>query len=226
MQSGELDAASAYKIQPAPLKFRTSRCRPRSIWRTTLCARTTRPPRSSWTARRFIPIRSSTMPPILDAVAAHTDKASAFVAWLTGAGAGDLQTVLLRPADRSGDAPRLKQRRVLDALRRSSLRSSLLYPLAGLFVPVGAWRWKDPGHGGCRRDVARAHRDRDGRRRPARDADGAVRRAQPRRRERLWWQAVLLVSVLLPPLALGILLSLAFGSARFSARSSTASGSR
>jgi molybdate/tungstate transport system permease protein len=30
-------------------------------------------------------------------------------------------------------------------------------------------------------------------------------------RERLWWQAVLLVSVLLPPLALGILLSLAFG---------------
>jgi molybdate/tungstate transport system permease protein len=30
-------------------------------------------------------------------------------------------------------------------------------------------------------------------------------------RERLWWQGVLLISVLLPPLALGILLSLAFG---------------
>lgn len=29
--------------------------------------------------------------------------------------------------------------------------------------------------------------------------------------ERLWWQGVLLISVLLPPLALGILLSLAFG---------------
>ena len=29
--------------------------------------------------------------------------------------------------------------------------------------------------------------------------------------ERLWWQAVLLISVLLPPLALGILISLAFG---------------
>jgi molybdate/tungstate transport system permease protein len=30
-------------------------------------------------------------------------------------------------------------------------------------------------------------------------------------RERVWWQAVLLISVLLPPLALGVLLSLAFG---------------
>jgi molybdate/tungstate transport system permease protein len=30
-------------------------------------------------------------------------------------------------------------------------------------------------------------------------------------RERLWWQAVLLVPILLPPLALGILLTLAFG---------------
>ncbi len=36
-----------------------------------------------------------------------------------------------------------------------------------------------------------------------------VARAAPR--ERLWWQGVLLISVLLPPLALGILLSLAFG---------------
>jgi molybdate/tungstate transport system permease protein len=30
-------------------------------------------------------------------------------------------------------------------------------------------------------------------------------------RERLWWQAILLVPILLPPLALGILLTLAFG---------------
>ena len=29
--------------------------------------------------------------------------------------------------------------------------------------------------------------------------------------ERLWWQAILLISVLLPPLALGVLISLAFG---------------
>ena len=36
-----------------------------------------------------------------------------------------------------------------------------------------------------------------------------ITRARPR--ERLWWQALLLMSVLLPPLALGILLSLAFG---------------
>ena len=37
------------------------------------------------------------------------------------------------------------------------------------------------------------------------------------KRERLWWQAILLVSVLLPPLALGILLSLAFGPHAFGA---------
>ena len=36
-----------------------------------------------------------------------------------------------------------------------------------------------------------------------------IRRAPPR--ERLWWQGVLLVSILLPPIALGILISLAFG---------------
>ena len=36
-------------------------------------------------------------------------------------------------------------------------------------------------------------------------------------RERLWWQAILLISVLLPPLALGILLSLAFGPHAFGA---------
>jgi molybdate/tungstate transport system permease protein len=36
-----------------------------------------------------------------------------------------------------------------------------------------------------------------------------VARCAPR--ERIWWLAVLLISVLLPPLALGILLSLAFG---------------
>jgi molybdate/tungstate transport system permease protein len=30
-------------------------------------------------------------------------------------------------------------------------------------------------------------------------------------RERLWWQAVFLISILLPPLALGILLSITFG---------------
>jgi molybdate/tungstate transport system permease protein len=87
---------------------------------------------------------------------------------------------------------------------------ALLYPLAGLFARVGPWRWQG--------DVALA----------------AVRtslvltaiamivvvllgtpmalyvaRCSPR--ERIWWQAVLLVSVLSPPLALGILLSLAFG---------------
>ncbi len=40
----------------------------------------------------------------------------------------------------------------------------------------------------------------------------ALHIARAARRERLLWQAILLVSILVPPLALGILLSLAFGS--------------
>jgi molybdate/tungstate transport system permease protein len=87
---------------------------------------------------------------------------------------------------------------------------ALLYPLAGLLVPVGPWRFD------------------------AQAAAGAVRTSigltaiamivvvvagtpmayyvsRASRRERLIWQAILLVSVLLPPLALGILISLAFG---------------
>jgi molybdate/tungstate transport system permease protein len=87
---------------------------------------------------------------------------------------------------------------------------ALLYPLAGLFVPVGTWRWDST---------------------PTIDAvrvsigltivamvivvvlgtPMALYVARSSARERLWWQAVLLISVLLPPLALGILISLAFG---------------
>ena len=87
---------------------------------------------------------------------------------------------------------------------------ALLYPLAGILVPVGPWRWDE---------------------RTALDAIGvslglttlamgivivlgtpvALYVSRTSARERMWWQAVLLVSVLLPPLALGILLSLAFG---------------
>jgi molybdate/tungstate transport system permease protein len=90
---------------------------------------------------------------------------------------------------------------------------ALLYPFTGLLASIGPWRW-DP-------DVASP-------------TWASIRVslvltavamllvvvigtpvslyiARARMRERLWWQAILLVSILLPPLAIGILLSLAFG---------------
>ena len=92
---------------------------------------------------------------------------------------------------------------------------ALLYPLSGLFARVGSWRWDE--------DVAN----------PTLASIRVsllwtaaamlivlvvgtpvaiyVARAAPR--ERLWWQSILILSILLPPLALGILLSLAFGPA-------------
>ncbi|HTU69122.1 MAG TPA: ABC transporter permease subunit [Candidatus Baltobacteraceae bacterium] len=87
---------------------------------------------------------------------------------------------------------------------------ALLYPLAGLFARVGPWRW----------NLAAMLA-------PVRVSLGLTALAmlivvalgtpmahyiaRAPSRERIAWQAVLLISVLLPPLALGILLSLAFG---------------
>lgn len=87
----------------------------------------------------------------------------------------------------------------------------MLYPLAGLFVPVGPWRW---GDGASTFDAVRVSLVYTGIAMLVVVAAGTpmalyIARAAPR--ERLFWQAILLVSILLPPLALGILLSLAFG---------------
>ena len=92
---------------------------------------------------------------------------------------------------------------------------ALLYPLGALLAPVGPWRWD--------RDVAGPNLA------SIRvslsltalamgivllvGTPAAVYIARARTRERLWWQAVLLLSILLPPLAIGILLSIAFGPA-------------
>jgi molybdate/tungstate transport system permease protein len=87
----------------------------------------------------------------------------------------------------------------------------LLYPLAGLLVPVGAWRW---GDGSSTIDAVRVSLVLTGIAMVVVVAAGtpmALYVARAPAKERLWWQAILLVSVLLPPLALGILLSLAFG---------------
>ncbi|MBD5656283.1 MAG: ABC transporter permease subunit [Candidatus Eremiobacteraeota bacterium] len=88
---------------------------------------------------------------------------------------------------------------------------ALLYPLAGLFVPVGSWRW---GDGSSTFDAIRTSIVFTAIAMIVVVAFGtpvALHIARSSARERLWWQALLLISVLLPPLALGILISLAFG---------------
>jgi molybdate/tungstate transport system permease protein len=88
--------------------------------------------------------------------------------------------------------------------------AALLYPLVGLLVPVGPWRWDASSVGDAIRvslvltSIAMFVVVAFG-------TPMALYIARAATRERLWWQALLLVSVLLPPLALGILLSLAFG---------------
>jgi molybdate/tungstate transport system permease protein len=105
----------------------------------------------------------------------------------------------------------------LRSLRRNFRRAgallfaaALLYPLAGLVVPVGRWRWE----GAAAFDAIRVSLGLTAAAMLVVVAVGTpmalyITRTSPR--ERLVWQAILLVSVLLPPLALGILLSLAFG---------------
>ena len=86
----------------------------------------------------------------------------------------------------------------------------LLYPLAGLFVPVGQWHWDASTTASAVwvslgfTAVAMAIVVVLG-------TPMALYVARISTHERMWWQAILLISVLLPPLALGILLSLAFG---------------
>jgi molybdate/tungstate transport system permease protein len=85
----------------------------------------------------------------------------------------------------------------------------LLFPLLGFLAPIGPWQWE--------RDSALASI------RVSLGLTGlamavillagtpvALYIARAPVRERLWWQATLLLSILLPPLALGILLSIAF----------------
>ena len=88
---------------------------------------------------------------------------------------------------------------------------ALLYPLAGLFVPIGTWRW---GDGSATADAIRVSLVYTAIAMLIVVALGtpmALHIARSSAREQLWWQAILLISVLLPPLALGILMSLAFG---------------
>ena len=89
---------------------------------------------------------------------------------------------------------------------------ALLYPFTALFARIGPWQWGEDVRGpalssvrvsllltGCAMVMI-----------VAMGTPVAAYIARCRTRERLLWQAVLLVPILLPPLALGILLTLAF----------------
>jgi molybdate/tungstate transport system permease protein len=90
---------------------------------------------------------------------------------------------------------------------------ALLYPFTALLARIGPWQWADDVRGpalssvrvsllltGCAMLIIVAV-----------GTPVAAYVARCSTRERLWWQAILLVPILLPPLALGILLTLAFG---------------
>ena len=89
----------------------------------------------------------------------------------------------------------------------------LLYPFTALFARIGPWQWGSDVHGPALASV-RVSLLLTGLAMVIIAAVGtpvAAYIARCRSRERLLWQALLLIPILLPPLALGILLTLAFG---------------
>lgn len=96
----------------------------------------------------------------------------------------------------------------------------LLYPLTGLLAAIGPWQWQPevsaPTLASIRVSLvltalAMAVVLLVG-------TPVSLYIARARTRERLWWQGILLISILLPPLAIGILLSIAFGPASAAGR--------
>jgi molybdate/tungstate transport system permease protein len=90
---------------------------------------------------------------------------------------------------------------------------ALLYPLTAIFAPIGHWDWNGATPGSTQSAIVVSL---------ALTAaalaivvivgtPAAWHLARSDGRERLIWDAVILISVLMPPLALGILLSIAFG---------------
>jgi molybdate/tungstate transport system permease protein len=90
---------------------------------------------------------------------------------------------------------------------------ALLYPLIALFARIGPWRWDAEVRGSTLSSI-RVSLLLTSYAMVIIVALGtpvAAYIARCRARERLFWQALLLIPILLPPLALGILLTLAFG---------------
>jgi molybdate/tungstate transport system permease protein len=93
------------------------------------------------------------------------------------------------------------------------LAAALLYPLTAIFAHVGSWQWGEDVRGPALSSV-RVSLVLTAWAMLIIVAAGtpiAVYIARCQTRERLVWQAFLFIPILLPPLALGILLSLAFG---------------
>ncbi len=101
-------------------------------------------------------------------------------------------------------------------LRRAGLALfvvALLYPFSGLFAPVGPWQWNGDIPGSTLASVATSL-ELTAIALVVIAAIGtpvAWHLARKSGRRSILWEAAILVSVLVPPLALGILLSLAFG---------------
>lgn len=90
---------------------------------------------------------------------------------------------------------------------------ALLYPFIALFAGIGPWRWDAQVRGSTLASL-RVSLSLTAYAMAIIVAVGtpvAAFIARCRAGERLFWQAVLLIPILLPPLALGILLTLAFG---------------
>ncbi len=90
---------------------------------------------------------------------------------------------------------------------------ALLYPLSGFFAHAGPWQWTGEERAAALASV-RVSLGLTGLAMLVIVALGtpvALYLARCGARERLFWQALLLLPILLPPLALGILFSLAFG---------------
>jgi molybdate/tungstate transport system permease protein len=89
----------------------------------------------------------------------------------------------------------------------------LLYPLTALFARIGRWDWSEDVRGAALASV-RVSLSLTGTAMIIIVGVGTPMAAYITRcriRERLIWQSILLIPILLPPLALGILLSLAYG---------------
>lgn len=105
------------------------------------------------------------------------------------------------------------ERRWLARAGAGLFAAALLYPFTSLFARIGPWQWgpevRDPALSSVRvslllTTLAMVII-------VALGTPVAAYIARCRASERLVWQAILLVPILLPPLALGILLTLAFG---------------
>src|SRR6476659_5568282 len=107
---------------------------------------------------------------------------------------------------------RLKQRWIARTFA-ALFAVALLYPISALLAPVGQWQWGDDIRGPALSSmrVSLLLTSTAMLIIVAIGTPVAAYIARCSTRERLWWQAILLVPILLPPLALGILLTLAFG---------------